>query len=105
MSEERKPLWPWIVALLIGLPVLYVASFGPACWMADKDYLSDRNVWLVYRPIIWTYWKAPSPMDIAIGRWIQFWRAAEYADDLYEPGPVLFEVDYNVPLMYFDPKP
>jgi hypothetical protein len=28
MSDARKPLWPWIVALLIGLPVLYVASFG-----------------------------------------------------------------------------
>ena len=30
MSDDRKPLWPWVVALLIGLPVLYVASFGPA---------------------------------------------------------------------------
>lgn len=31
MNEERNPVWPWIAALLIGLPVLYVASFGPAC--------------------------------------------------------------------------
>jgi hypothetical protein len=38
MSEDRKqPLWPWIVALLIGLPVLYVASFGPACWIGSRD--------------------------------------------------------------------
>jgi len=32
MSDDRKrPLWPWIVALLIGLPVVYLLSFGPAC--------------------------------------------------------------------------
>jgi hypothetical protein len=36
MSDERRPLWPWIVALLLGLPVLYVASFGPACWIAHR---------------------------------------------------------------------
>src|SRR5262245_26252898 len=32
MSDERKPLWPWIVALLMGLPVMYVASYGPRTW-------------------------------------------------------------------------
>src|SRR5262245_7401247 len=38
MSEPKKsPVWPWIVALLIGLPVLYVASFGPACWIASRS--------------------------------------------------------------------
>jgi hypothetical protein len=38
MSEERKPpLWPWIAAALIGLPVLYVASFGPACWIVSHS--------------------------------------------------------------------
>ena len=32
MSEERKkPVWPWIATLLIGLLVLYVVLFGPAC--------------------------------------------------------------------------
>jgi len=37
MSEDRKkPLWPWIVALVIVLPVLYVASFGPLCWYAER---------------------------------------------------------------------
>jgi hypothetical protein len=39
MSDDRKkPLWPWIVALLIGLPALYVASFGPVCWLAATPY-------------------------------------------------------------------
>jgi hypothetical protein len=36
MPDERKPLWPWIVALLIALPVLYVALFGPSFWLWTK---------------------------------------------------------------------
>ena len=37
MSAGRKiPLWPWIVALLIGTLVLYGASFGPACWITSR---------------------------------------------------------------------
>src|SRR5262245_191370 len=39
MSNERQPLWPWIVALLIGLPLLYVASFGAACALIERDVL------------------------------------------------------------------
>lgn len=39
MSSERKPIWPWIAALLIGLPVMYVASFGPACWLVAHEVL------------------------------------------------------------------
>ena len=54
MSEERKkPVWPWIVALLIGLPVLYVASFGPACWISSRLNSGSSAVSCVYRPIMW----------------------------------------------------
>ena len=31
-----KSVWPWIAGLLVGLPVLYVASFGPACWLTSR---------------------------------------------------------------------
>jgi hypothetical protein len=33
MNDRKRPLWPLVTAALIGLPVLYVASFGPACWL------------------------------------------------------------------------
>ena len=52
MSDERKPVWPWIVAPLIGLPVLYVVSFGPACWMGERMNAGVHAVSIVYRPII-----------------------------------------------------
>jgi hypothetical protein len=53
MSEQRKSIWPWIVALLIGLPLLYVASFGPACWASLRTESSGRLVGTIYHPIFW----------------------------------------------------
>ena len=49
MSDERKkPLWPWAVVLPIWLPVLYAASFGPACWLADREIIPSVEF---YRPL------------------------------------------------------
>ena len=52
MSDDRKnPVWPWIAALLIGVPVLYVASFGPACRLASGPYAKDESPaanWAMY---------------------------------------------------------
>jgi hypothetical protein len=39
MSEEQKNVGLWIVALLIVLPAMYLASFGPACWLDSRDML------------------------------------------------------------------
>jgi hypothetical protein len=55
MSDDRKPVWPWIVALLIGLPVLYVASFGPACWLESRGYVDADTVGPTYWPIVALY--------------------------------------------------
>ncbi len=58
MSDERKrPIWPWIVALLIGLPMLYVASFGPACWLADRDVVDFTSVLRAYPLLYRSIWQ------------------------------------------------
>jgi hypothetical protein len=63
MSDERKPLWPWIVALLIGLPVLYVASFGPACWwFSDESFIGVTHFRVIprfYWPVEWLIRNGP----------------------------------------------
>ncbi len=51
MGDERKPLWPWTVALLIGLAVLYVASFGPACWITSRTAAGASEVTAIYAPL------------------------------------------------------
>ena len=80
MNGDRKTLgWPWIVALLVGLPVLYVASFGPARGayvhrrMPEWTYTPSRYFYL---PILWAMPRLPdsivSPYIEYIGMW-QHW--------------------------------
>ena len=40
-DDRKKILWPWVVAVLIGLPVLYVASLGPLVWLITRDLLPE----------------------------------------------------------------
>ena len=55
MSNERKKggVLPWIVALLIGLPVLYVASFGPVCWLYNWKDVGKSTIHVAYFPLVW----------------------------------------------------
>jgi hypothetical protein len=70
MSDDRKkPLWPWIVALLVGLPVLYVASFGPACWLADRIFMTPNSVRLAYMPVVRLAARFPPQLRIAPQRY------------------------------------
>lgn len=69
-DEHKKPLWPWIAALLIGLPLLYVLSSGPMQILAFRRieertllssgtvsviYVDHPGVWWpkVYAPVVW----------------------------------------------------
>ena len=67
-DDRKKPLWPWVVALLIGLTVLYVALFGPACWGHSR---SASSIWemtdSIYQPILWTWYRGPVPIKKAVG--------------------------------------
>jgi hypothetical protein len=68
MSEGRKKprLWPWIAALLIGLPVLYVVSFATECWrwgcgtMTDWEY---DTLQAIYDPLFWAAVHGPHPIS------------------------------------------
>ena len=73
MAAERKSVWPWIALTLVALPALYVASFGPACWLESRSgglyraFNLGRFFDFAYRPLIWTADRAPS----------RFWRALD----------------------------
>ena len=52
MSDERRiSVWPWAAAVLLGLPVIYVASFGPACWVTGRFNTGATALAIVYKPI------------------------------------------------------
>jgi hypothetical protein len=39
---NRRERWAkWTLAAVVGVPVLYVASFGPACWIYSRDDHDD----------------------------------------------------------------
>jgi hypothetical protein len=65
MSDEHRSVWPWVIALLIGLPMLYIASFGPACWLADHKVVSAGGVFRVFRPLIWITARCPGRVSDA----------------------------------------
>lgn len=48
MTNRKRSVWPWVAAVLIGVPTLYFLSFGPACWIAAK------SGW--HRPFESIYW-------------------------------------------------
>jgi hypothetical protein len=81
MGDKRKKagVWPWIVALLIGLPVLYVASSGPAYRLASREHVSFDSVNSVYEPVDWIVIRCPDAVQGAWIDWFLFW--AELAPD------------------------
>jgi hypothetical protein len=81
-SERNKSVWPWIVALFIALPVLYLASFGPASRLAERRELSLDAYAAAYRPVIQLAFYGPRPIRKAIWRWAKLWGAYCVLEDV-----------------------
>jgi len=58
---NRKEGWvKWMLATVIGLPVLYVASFGPACWIVSRQGTEEGRIPRIYWPIGAAALRAPN---------------------------------------------
>ena len=55
MSEQRKKPGGafWATVLVVGLPLLYVVSFGPACWITSRLDRGADLLPVIYRPFTW----------------------------------------------------
>jgi hypothetical protein len=75
MSDDRTtPLWPCILALLIGLPVLYVASFGPSCWMMSRiDSVEpvEDSLCYFYGPLFDFATDGPTWLQVPLAWWME----------------------------------
>jgi hypothetical protein len=49
--RERWAKWT-LVGVVVGLPMLYVASFGPVCWLVGRQWLSPECLASLYRPVV-----------------------------------------------------
>jgi len=75
---NRRERWAkWTLAATLALPVLYVASFGPACWwfaapdeqgMTVKDVLIYKAP-ILYSPIGWIDLHSPRVVQRALSRY------------------------------------
>jgi len=70
MSDERNKSHSfWITALLVGVPVLYVTSFGPACWITSR-FDVRKPLGFVFRPVMLMWWHGQPPrQDDALDRY------------------------------------
>lgn len=59
----------WTLAVVIGLPVLYVASFAPACWLYDHGMVPEKTAIRLYRPLLRPIPYYPVPVVVAIRVW------------------------------------
>ncbi len=81
---NRRERWAkWALAGAIGLPVLYVASFGPACWMTSQhiDALNrggppPPRIMLIYGPFLELASEYP-----LMGAPVYWWGGVGLADD------------------------
>lgn len=56
MTDRKKPGVPfWATVAAVGL-VLYVASFGPACWLTSRMHFETSAIGVIYRPIVPAMW-------------------------------------------------
>lgn len=86
MDDRTKHVWAvWLTVALIALPVLYVTSFGPACWwFASTD--TPGQVFLfpcvsrAYWPIGWLAINGPQPIQ-----WLINWYATRHSEPIMLP--------------------
>jgi hypothetical protein len=100
-SDRKQPLWPWIVALLIGLPVLYAASFGPACWLCSHGSVPRSGVIGGYRPILLLcHNESPGPV-----RNFLFWYGDLFRPALFNDWPTAMSLclDAKIPCLLIPP--
>jgi hypothetical protein len=72
-DQKKRPLWPVITALLIGLPVLYVLSFGPAMWLCRLAIIQGVDearaaefMLAAYAPLLWLTANGPESFGYAL---------------------------------------
>ena len=85
-TDRKKPgVAFWATVVVVAL-VVYVASFGPACWLAFDGRLSKTVVAEAYRPVIRAANVAPAPI---LGLVTAYSGARPFAFSLSEPPGML----------------
>ena len=64
---NRRERWAkWTLALAVGLPTIYIATFGPACWVSSRTGIGIEALPWIYRPILALMRIDDSPADLRL---------------------------------------
>jgi hypothetical protein len=74
---NRRERWAkWTLGVVVGLPVLYALSFGPACWISSHANMGISTVNAAYLPVMWLYDVSPGFIQKGILRYARFGSAS-----------------------------
>ena len=51
-AEQQRAGWTFWCVIALTLPILYVLSLGPSCWVSSR-FGGANVVTIVYRPVTW----------------------------------------------------
>jgi hypothetical protein len=75
---NRRERWAkWTLAGVVGVPLLYVASVGPAAWVVNQPWRSARLLWAlvaIYYPLDRIDRISPQPIRDALDWYVDLWR-------------------------------
>jgi hypothetical protein len=54
MTDRKKPGVAFWATVALVVPLLYVASFGPACWLTSHLERGENLLPIIYRPLVAT---------------------------------------------------
>jgi hypothetical protein len=67
MTDRKKPgVAFWTTVVLVVVSLLYVLSFGPACWITSRCSLRGAWISTAYRPLIWSMETGPDAVSTAL---------------------------------------
>jgi hypothetical protein len=61
--NRREPWAKRTLAVMLGVPLLYILSLGPACWLADLDILPKRQIKSMFTPAVAIVNQFPMPIQ------------------------------------------
>lgn len=74
-DRKKQSPWPWIVAGVVMLLVLYVLSTGPVVWLSSNGHLPEeveRVLVFLYIPLEWLQVNSVTANDLLNWYWA-FW--------------------------------
>jgi hypothetical protein len=94
-NQATVAFWMTVVAIgQVFLPMLYVASFGPACCLADRGFLSADDVSTAYPQIVHVMVEGPPLLRESVLGYASVCGGEETATEIFLAS-VEFEAHYS----------